>query len=310
MRYDGGVRPQGAQTGIRAGPEPGLESSSRANRPRKGGIEMDRIKNRRVALSLGAVAVAAVIAALVFVAAFAGAPAVAAAAAREGAAAAAKPAAAAGAADWAMNATAIEACSCPMFCQCYFNAKPAGHHEHGGQEAHFCRANLAYKVNHGHYGSTSLDGAKFWLANDLGGDFSKGHMDWNVLTFDKALTPAQRAGIQDIAGHLFPVTWNSFKTAEASIDTWEYSETSAHATMDGGKTAEVKLVRAASAEGPGPVVMKNLRYWGAQHNDGFIMMPNEVEAYRVGPKAFEYKGTNGFLITIDISSQPAKAASK
>jgi hypothetical protein len=30
--------------------------------------------------------------------------------------------------------------------------------------------------------------------------------------------------------------------------------------------------------------------------------PNEVQAYRVGPKAFEFKGTNGFLITIDLTS--------
>src|SRR5512134_2964009 len=29
---------------------------------------------------------------------------------------------------WNMNATIIEACSCPMFCQCYFNSKPAEHH--------------------------------------------------------------------------------------------------------------------------------------------------------------------------------------
>jgi len=254
------------------------------------------------------------------VAVLAGVAGIVAAASAAGAAAAAAPgatppASGAKAADWAMNATAIEACSCPMFCQCYFNAKPAGHHEHGGQEAHFCRANLAYKVNQGHYGATSLAGAKFWLSNDLGGDFSKGHMDWNVLTFDKALTPEQRAGVQEIVGHLFPVTWNSSRTAVASIDTWEYNETSAHATMDGGKTAEVKLARTASANGPGPVVLKNLRYWGAPRNDGFIMMPNEVEAYRVGPKAFEYKGTNGFLITVDISSKdvapaPAKAASK
>ena len=28
---------------------------------------------------------------------------------------------------WSMNATAIEACSCPMFCQCYFSTGPAGH---------------------------------------------------------------------------------------------------------------------------------------------------------------------------------------
>ena len=26
---------------------------------------------------------------------------------------------------WSMNATIIEACSCPMFCQCYFNSMPA-----------------------------------------------------------------------------------------------------------------------------------------------------------------------------------------
>jgi hypothetical protein len=108
------------------------------------------------------------------------------------------------------------------------------------------------------------------------------------------------------------VKWNSNKTAEASIDVWQYDDTSAHATLDGGKTAEVKLARPATANGPGPVVLKNLRYWGAPRNDGFVMMPNEVEAYRVGPKAFEYKGTNGFLITVDISSKDvaAQAAAK
>jgi hypothetical protein len=210
--------------------------------------------------------------------------------------------------DWAMNATAIEACSCPMFCQCYFNTQPAGHHEHGGGEAkHFCRANLAYKINKGHYGATKLDGAKFWLANDLGGDFSKGQMDWAVLTYDKATTPDQRKAIQEIAGRLFPVKWNSFTTAEANIDMWQYSDDSAVATIDGGKTAEVRLKRpSGSANAAGPVVIKNLKYWGAPRNDGFVLMPNEVEAYRVGPNAFEFKGTNGFMITVDMSSADVK----
>ena len=94
---------------------------------------------------------------------------------------------------WSMNATAIEACSCPMFCQCYFNTAPAGHHEHGMAEKHYCRANLAYKINKGKYGNVDLDGAKFWIASDLGGDFSKGQMEWAVVTFDKATTPEQRA---------------------------------------------------------------------------------------------------------------------
>src|SRR5438045_588645 len=95
--------------------------------------------------------------------------------------------------DWAMNATIIEACSCPMFCQCYFDSKPAAHSgdehaEHAAHEGHagmagmsggemYCKFNNAFKVNSGNYGSTKLDGAKFWVAGDLGNDFSQGKMD-------------------------------------------------------------------------------------------------------------------------------------
>jgi uncharacterized protein DUF1326 len=208
-------------------------------------------------------------------------------------------------ADWAANMTVIEACSCPMFCQCYFNTKPAAHatggeHSHHGS-THFCRANLAYKINKGHFGQTSLDGAKFWVATDLGGDFSKGELDWGVLYFDKGLTKPQRDAIATVAGRIFPVKWQSFATAEASIDTWEITPTGAVALMDGGKTAEVRLKKFQGMT-DGPVVIRNLKYWGAPRNEGFIMAPNEVEAYRVGPKAFEFKGTNGFLITIDMNS--------
>jgi hypothetical protein len=165
-------------------------------------------------------------------------------------------------------------------------------------------------VNEGHYGATSLDGAKFWVATDLGGDFSAQppQMDWAVLYFDKALTPAQREGIGAILGKVFPVKWKSFETAEASIDKWEFTKDEAHALLDGGKSGEVKLKRFQGMTNE-PVVIKNLTYWGAPRNDGFIMMPNVVEAYRVGPKAFEYKGTNGFMLTLDISSKDfAKAA--
>ena len=78
---------------------------------------------------------------------------------------------------WDMNATIIEACSCPMFCQCYFNTKPAGHAGHGGgmgMAEHYCRFNMGYKINKGSYGDVKLDGAMFWLAGDLGSDFSFG----------------------------------------------------------------------------------------------------------------------------------------
>ena len=52
-----------------------------------------------------------------------------------------------------------------------------------------------------------------------------------------------------------------------------------------------------------PTIITNLRYFGAPRNTGFHLMPNEIEAYRVGPNAFEYKGTNGFMITFDITSK-------
>jgi len=209
---------------------------------------------------------------------------------------------AAGAGEWSMNATAIEACSCPMFCQCYFNTHPAGHHDHDGGEQHYCRANLAYKINKGHYGAVSLDGVKFWLANDLGADFSKGQMDWNVLTIDKAATPDQQEGVKAIMGYLFPVKWNSSTVSVGNIDHWEFDKDSAYASIDGGKTAEVRLHRFAGITSD-PITIHNLPYWGAPRNDGFVLMPNDVEAYRVGPKAFEYKNTNGFMITVDMNSK-------
>src|SRR3954468_18756818 len=140
-----------------------------------------------------------------------------------GAAANADPSAAS---NWAMNATIIEACSCPMFCQCYFATEPAAHRDkdphagHAGHEAaaagaeHYCKFNNAYQVNKGNWGDVKLDGTKFWLGGDLGGDFSQGKMNWAVLTFAPSVKPEQRDGIKAILGHVYPVTWNSFTVAE------------------------------------------------------------------------------------------------
>jgi len=208
--------------------------------------------------------------------------------------------------DWSFNATVIEACSCTMFCPCYFNTQPSGHEGHEGAH-HFCKFNNAYKVNHGSFGAVKLDGAKFWVSGDLGGDFSKGQMDWAVLTFDKSLTKEQRDALGTILGYVYPVKWGSFTVAEGTIDTWTADKNSAHAILDGGKSAEVKLKRFQGSTNE-PVVIKNLKYWGVPRNDGFVLMPNEVEAYRVGDKAFEYKGTNGFMITLDINSKDVAAA--
>src|SRR5205814_10118166 len=136
---------------------------------------------------------------------------------------------------WSMNSTIIEACSCPMFCQCYFNGEPAGHAGHEGHAAHmqggehYCKFNNAFQVNKGNYGATKLDGAKFWIGGDLGGDFSTGEMNWAVLHFDPSVTKEQRDGIAEIVGHVYPVKWQAFAVgAEAPMD-WSYTKDSATA---------------------------------------------------------------------------------
>ena len=208
-----------------------------------------------------------------------------------------------------MNATIIEACSCPMFCQCYFDTKPAahaGHEGHGG--GHFCRANNAFKVNTGHFGETKFDGVKFWLGGDLGDDFSKGQMDWFTLTFDPSVTKEQREGIQKILEHVYPVKWKSFTVMPDKPMEWKADKDRAEAKLDGGKAAEVVLKR-YPGNTDDPIVIKNLKYWGTPRNDGFVLMPNEVEALRVVPEGkepFEFKGTNGFMITFDINSNDVK----
>lgn len=214
---------------------------------------------------------------------------------------------------WAMNATIIEACTCPMFCQCYFNAHPAEHTDQGQHKGHgkgqFCKFNNAIKVNRGHHGTTKLDGAKFWVAGDLGADFSKGQMDWAVLHFDPAVTKEQRAAIADILPRLYPVKWNSFTVGRDAAMEWGFTADRAVARLDGGRTAEVILNRSKGMTDK-PIVMTNVPYWGAPRNDGFIMMKNEVQAYRLGDKAYETRDTNGFMITFDTDSKTAPPAAK
>ena len=246
-----------------------------------------------------------------------------------------KPEAAKATPDWSMNATAIEACSCPMFCPCYFDTKPAspgGHAHHSGDGdaehaehaeharhgdgkhadagEHFCRFNMGYKVNKGHYGDTKLDGALFWFAGDLGHDWSKGETNWAVLTFDPAVTAEQRAGIEAALATIFPVKWSHYTVGpDAEID-WHATKDRAEARLDGGKAAEVVLNRFPGNTDE-PIVISNLRYWGAPRNEGFVLMPNEVQALRRAPEGqepFEFKGTNGFMITVDVNSADAAKA--
>ena len=216
-------------------------------------------------------------------------------------------------ASWDFNATIIEACSCTMFCQCYFNTEPSDHpgccppNSDPKAPPRYCRFNNAFKVNKGSYGAVKLDGAKFWLGGDLGGDFTKGEMTWCELHFDPAVTKEQREGISAALGGLDPVKWGSFTVGKDLPMEWTAGKDRSVAKLDGGKAAEVVLKKNQGMSDE-PIVIKNLRYWGAPRNDGFVLMANEVETYKATDKPFEFKGTNGFMITVDINSRDGAGA--
>src|SRR5260370_7238850 len=71
--------------------------------------------------------------------------------------------------DFDMTPSYIEACSCDMFCPCYFNTHSTNHMDMGEHklEDHFCRANLVLKVAKSYYTHTKLDAAKLCLRRDL-----------------------------------------------------------------------------------------------------------------------------------------------
>lgn len=212
--------------------------------------------------------------------------------------------------DFDITASYIEACSCDMFCPCYFNTHSTHHSDEHNQPAHYCRANLVLKVDQGHYKDIKLNGAKVWIATDLGSEWSTGKDSWAVLNYDPALSGDQKAAMKDIIAQLYPFKWQQFDEDTQGF-TWNIDEKTgvARAKMDNGK-GEVVLQRYKGDDPGREIVMQNLKYWQAQKNDGFRMWKNEHESFDGKGHKFSYEGTNGFLITIHFSGQAtgAKAA--
>jgi hypothetical protein len=208
--------------------------------------------------------------------------------------------------DWAVNATIIDGCSCRMLCPCIFGSPAtvgsAATHEHAGHRS--CQFNAVFRVNKGHHGKVGLDGLKFWFAGD------KGDAKTVELTFEPSATQEQREGIRNFLSHFLPLKWESFTEGpDAKID-WKVEAVRAEARLDGGKAAEVVLTRYSGATGQGTTVIKNMSYFASKRNDGFNILPVELIAYRRGPKPapFEFRGTSGWTITVDMNSQDVIAA--
>jgi len=187
-----------------------------------------------------------------------------------------------------MTADYVEACSCHLFCPCYFNK----HAEHP-----FCEFNMAVNVREGQSGETNLAGAKYWLTGDLGpnwGTEKKGK--WVVVSFDPATSKAQRDALAPIILKTYGLEWGELKVQEAPI---EISRTGdiAEAKLGGGQMAYMKLKREPGADGKG-VVLKNVNYFGAKSNEGFQLYKSLDHRADVAGHKFAYSDRNAFLISI------------
>jgi hypothetical protein len=146
------------------------------------------------------------------------------------------------------------------------------------------------------------------MATDLGSDWSTGKDSWLVVNFDPGVSKEQRAALGDILGQLYPIPWKQ-TAMETAAFSWNVDTKTgvAHAKMDSGK-GEVILERFSGIDPSHEVVIHNLKYWGAQSNEGFRMWKSKHEAFEGDGHKFSYDGTNGFLITIHFSGK-AKSAS-
>jgi uncharacterized protein DUF1326 len=196
---------------------------------------------------------------------------------------------------WQMKADYVEACSCHLFCPCYFNK----HAEHP-----MCQFNMAVNVREGHSGETNLAGAKYWLTGDLGdewGTAKKG--SWVVVSFDPSTSKAQRDALAPIILKTYGLQWGDLKVQEAPIEIRQSGDI-VEAKLADGTQAYLKLKREPGIDGKG-VVLKNVKYFDAAQNDGFQLYRSIKHRADLGGHLFSYSDRNAFLITI-VSQDPGE----
>jgi hypothetical protein len=190
---------------------------------------------------------------------------------------------------WQMKADYVEACSCHLFCPCYFNK----HAEHP-----HCEFNMAVKVREGHSGNTNLAGAKYWLTGDLGDEWGTNKKGaWVVVSFDPSTNKEQRDALAPMILKTYGLEWGELKVQEAPIEISRSGDI-AEAKLGGGQMAHMKLQREPGADGKG-VVLRNVKYFGAQNNNGFELYRSLDQSANVQGHDFSYSDRNAFLISID-----------
>lgn len=99
--------------------------------------------------------------------------------------------------EWRISGESVGSCNCDGTCPCQFSALPTNDN---------CEAISAWRIDHGHFGETSLDGVTFAEALYWPGPIHEGG-GTRLLILDEASSPAQQAAITQITsggqGHPF-----------------------------------------------------------------------------------------------------------
>ena len=201
-------------------------------------------------------------------------------------------------AEWQAKLQYIEACSCDLFCPCYFN----DHASHQGSGAHKCTFNNVARFIQGKHGSVDLTGVKIWLSGDLGADWgTKGQADWLVATFEPKATKEQKDAIMAIMTKIYPVKWSKVDMDTSAI-TWTISPDgkTAHAKLANGK-GEVTLTRFGGTDPSKPAQINNVKYFASTWNSPFNLYHSD-RYYKGFGKSYELKKANGFTITVEMTS--------
>jgi len=194
---------------------------------------------------------------------------------------------------WKMKADYVEACSCHLFCPCYF--KDSQGHKHA--EHPFCEFNMAVTVREGHSGNIDLANTKYWLTGDLGDKWgTEKKANWVMVSFDPKTTQAQRDALAPIILKTYGLDWGELKVQEAPIEIRQSGDI-VEAKLADGQRAYMKLQREPGVDGTG-VVLKNVKYFDAVQNDGFQMYKSIEHRADVAGHQFSYSDRTAFLITI------------
>ncbi len=198
---------------------------------------------------------------------------------------------------WQVRIQIIEACSCDLFCPCYFIKRAT--HKHTGSTV--CDLNTAGRVESGKYGNVDLAGRKFWKAASFDTDRAKNLAPWRVVTFEPQITGEQKDGLRTVLSKIYPATTTS--EVDTSEITWVVSPDgkTAHAKLGNGK-GEIQLRRFAGADPNRTSQISNLRYSrGADWNSPFDLYFSD-HYYKGFGKSFELKEANGYMLTLEVSS--------